>query len=273
MSPTEQAPSNGGLLALGEKCGCAQGEAAHPLRNRRSEMSTKIYNGYRLAGGRSETMLVRELSEQARRLHRELSIKALAVLTPVVLEGGSVEDLTSGLVTDEEIDEGSALRRAARVLDLAGKRSRERGMRISPLLDRDVSVCFVADPEDSWHTLALLYTERREYQDLWESIEGVETWPYWNNTDRPDELSQEEWDARGAAWARAIGWKAPSEVGLGWDLHEDNAGFLLSCEESFALEVAASTCALLNERGRERYGTSPEAVLEVITAMPEQATR
>jgi hypothetical protein len=70
--------------------------------------------------------------------------------------------------------------------------------------------------------LALLYTENEEMRKAWESLEFegepvVKPWPYWNNTDKPDDLTDEEWDRRGKDCDEALGGHgclAPAECGL-----------------------------------------------------------
>jgi len=57
---------------------------------------------------------------------------------------------------------------------------------------------------DYWCDLALIpmkdkifcifYSERLKYLRLWEKEKLVTPYPYWNNYDRPDDVSEEEWD-------------------------------------------------------------------------------
>jgi len=43
-------------------------------------------------------------------------------------------------------------------------------------------------------------TNGRDRFEFMKDIEGVEEFGYWDNTDRPDGMTQEEWDARGKLW-------------------------------------------------------------------------
>jgi len=58
---------------------------------------------------------------------------------------------------------------------------------------------------------------------------------YWNNTDRPDEVSEEEWDQRSEDWDKALGDSAPAQVGFSYSCigkHEiPPIGQLDYCEE------------------------------------------
>lgn len=55
---------------------------------------------------------------------------------------------------------------------------------------------------------ALIGFEAEEFAEVWKGMSQVEHYPYWNNTDGPDDLSQEAWEARGDEWNHAV--KAPA---------------------------------------------------------------
>ena len=40
--------------------------------------------------------------------------------------------------------------------------------------------------------------------EAFEKMDGVEKYPYWNNSDRPDEISGEEWKTRGKEWNEVL---------------------------------------------------------------------
>jgi hypothetical protein len=85
------------------------------------------------------------------------------------------------------------------------------------------------DPEVDWTCswtfiphrgvlLCLLFTERVELMEAWKKVHLVKDWHYQNSTDRPDEVSEEEWDRRAKDWHDALGRKVPAEVGFSTDL-------------------------------------------------------
>lgn len=47
---------------------------------------------------------------------------------------------------------------------------------------------------------AIPLAEHRPYLDIWQKMKGVEPYPYWNNTERPDDMSSEEWGRRASEW-------------------------------------------------------------------------
>lgn len=79
---------------------------------------------------------------------------------------------------------------------------------------------FLADPADG-RRYALLYdrTDRDTLTGIWEGLGVAEPWPYWNNTDRPDDVDADEWAFRHRTWDRILGEDPPSARGLTWRLH------------------------------------------------------
>lgn len=76
--------------------------------------------------------------------------------------------------------------------------------------------------------MLLRFCEQQPLIDLFEAMSEVEPYPYWNNTDRPDELTQEEWDARGAEWDRLVH-DGPAA--------ESTLTFHLRCQPSYSMDV------------------------------------
>lgn len=76
-------------------------------------------------------------------------------------------------------------------------------------------------PENDEHLFVLLHAQCEEYRDRFESLPGVEEFPYWNNTDGPDDLTDEEWDERGAAWEWLTNAHRISDVMSRWTYRPD----------------------------------------------------
>lgn len=62
---------------------------------------------------------------------------------------------------------------------------------------------------DTGTVVALLYTDHRAFVAAWEALPQVTPFAYWNNTDRPEEVTDADWEARGALWARLLPDGAP----------------------------------------------------------------
>lgn len=70
--------------------------------------------------------------------------------------------------------------------------------------------------------LGLVFESSDEYRAaIMEHIDGVTDYAYWDNSDRPDDVSRHEWGARKAAWAEALGpdW-TPAKHGISIELGE-----------------------------------------------------
>lgn len=74
--------------------------------------------------------------------------------------------------------------------------------RRDPAIDMSFEVSLHPLPDG--RLLGLSFTEQPSFLDYWLSIPGISAYPYYNNTDRPDHLSLEEWEARRRDWELAL---------------------------------------------------------------------
>lgn len=81
-----------------------------------------------------------------------------------------------------------------------------------PQLEHNLEVAFLQD-EKTENIFALVYGGR-ESRDHFSSIYSEFEYSYWNNTDRPKELSEDEWDDRKETWDRLLGYNSPKVSGL-----------------------------------------------------------
>jgi len=58
----------------------------------------------------------------------------------------------------------------------------------------------------------LLFYGSREFQKVFENFSEIEEFGYWDNSDHPDNLTEEEWDDRGAAWNEAADLDLPMGI-------------------------------------------------------------
>ncbi len=91
-------------------------------------------------------------------------------------------------------------------------------------------MCVGEDPATG-RLLVRVYTQRAEMAEAFAAMPGVEPYSYWNNSDAPDTLTEEDWAEREAAWARVMpDYGAPAEHMLGFVLRTpDNPGTLMLC--------------------------------------------
>lgn len=53
-------------------------------------------------------------------------------------------------------------------------------------------------------TFAYFHCEEEELMDVWKELSGFEDYPAWDNTDRPDDVSAEDWAVRCREWSDAL---------------------------------------------------------------------
>lgn len=177
-------------------------------------MSTKIHNGYRITGPDGSRPDPFVFATQLR-----------AHLWPVY-ESAFTRALVLAAVTAVDAAEHAGKPAPDGPIATAWLGLHDRQKKIDATRERDpeadfqCDVTFLADPDDPTGPLyALLYTERPTYRATFERMPGVEPWPYWNNTDRPENLTDEEWQHRADTWDRVIGLTmAPITRGLSWKL-------------------------------------------------------
>jgi hypothetical protein len=66
--------------------------------------------------------------------------------------------------------------------------------------------------------LGLVFSEEGDYYDTLISSESFNERNYWDNADRPDEISEDDWKNRESEWGLLLNdYKTPAEVGLSID--------------------------------------------------------
>jgi hypothetical protein len=181
-------------------------------------MSTKIYNGYRL-----QQMSLMELQSFAGRVREiiqevqtKLQAKNYARLCATILDDYVFDPPKDFDARMKSQHSGfryglSANILAKRIIWENEKRIKATQMR-DPLydLDANMTVFPLADT-----ILMIIFCEQKEYRDAIEAMPEVTPYPYWNNEDRPDDLSDNEWEQREGVWESALpGIGIPSMCGL-----------------------------------------------------------
>jgi hypothetical protein len=183
-------------------------------------VSTKIYNGYRISGldgGVPDPFAITsDLRDVLRAIYRAAYARQLTEMACHQIDRAEWVNRTPG---DAKVQPpGSPLMAAHAAIEQATEIIEKQGKRVPPL-DFQCEITFLADRlNPAGPIYALLYTEREDYREEFESIEGVEFWGYWNNTDQPDDVTDEQWDERRQVWDRILGWDPPVTRGLGWKL-------------------------------------------------------
>jgi len=75
---------------------------------------------------------------------------------------------------------------------------RQREHMAMPAVDTDFSVVLVPT---QGYLIGRVYTVQPEWRAAWYEHPGVEVFSYWDNMEGPEDVSEEDWAARGKAWS------------------------------------------------------------------------
>jgi len=166
-------------------------------------MSTKIYNGFRFT-----TMDFRKIHKYLMEFRLELEPLIQAKYSKfLAIRCTTMHDrLVMGMHPgcDGEHEE-NAYKHGVLVQAFCEFEERIRRMRKTnqrdPIIDFEVSMAIIPIP---MKMLGIIYTEQAEFQQLWFDKPFVKEYGYWNNTDKPDELTNRQWDRRRKDWDIAL---------------------------------------------------------------------
>ncbi len=73
---------------------------------------------------------------------------------------------------------------------------REKQLKV-PSLDTDFSVLLIPSKD---YLLGVVYTEHTDWYEAWCQHPGITEYAYWDNGDKLDSISEEEWELRAKDW-------------------------------------------------------------------------
>lgn len=187
-------------------------------------MSTKIYGGFRITQpGATDFLsmqaLLNEMSAKLTELARTETNKH--VLRSAIDRFDQDSLRKAGLINtaeaegverdpDEDARDGYITFAILRLL--------ERGAKVEQTHQRDPSIdmsCEVVLLPHASGLYGIAYAENRAIENAFFASEGIERFAYWNNTDRPDDVTEEDWGARRRLWHALLpGSGVPAECGL-----------------------------------------------------------
>jgi hypothetical protein len=170
-------------------------------------VSTKIYNGYRLA---PDT----DLWEFTERLRSEGNPRRDALDLEVIT--AAAESVAARQATVD----GKVTERSREAHLMGGYHAWDEAMRQlaeSRLGDpHQLDVTFIRDPETN-RILALLYAGSK-IEEVFTGQPEVTEYGYWDNTDQPEDVTDEEWEERRVTWDRCLGYDPPVRRGVSFQL-------------------------------------------------------
>ena len=179
-------------------------------------MSTRIHNGTRCSGTLRPDILARRLADIVTPIHEQLVIEAVAVLAYA-----NVRHALAG-ITPEAIGDIAFLVQADKVIAEASKSAQ----RSTGQFSLEMSVAFVSDPADDRYVYAGVFAQNNRLSEAWSQLPGVEAFPYWDNTDGPDDVTEADWTERGQIWNRVLGFEPWTKAGVCWEADIPSAAVL-----------------------------------------------
>lgn len=157
-------------------------------------MSTKIYNGFIF----KENYSLLYLRDLATRFRNQIYPNVIKKVNTVIADMAIRRIDRNALFGDEYescplMDSIHAFEELVRKVKLTNCRE--------PLVDMEFNVCIIPTKDK---ILGIAYSEQREFLDLWMAQEEVIDYPYWDNTDPPEDVSWEDWELRGKEWNEAL---------------------------------------------------------------------
>lgn len=176
-------------------------------------MSTKIYTGFRFRTNDIFAIqrLVAEWRVELAAIHR----RELAAL----LAGMCAETIDRNAINAERNAGKNPFREARKEIRTRQKEVLGSGHR-DPEVDFDFEIAIL--PHDG-RVYGMVFSERSHWVDRWMEKEGIEDFAYWDNTDRPDDLSAKDWKARGRVWDGILRANAAGTPGM--------SGFSAQCTD------------------------------------------
>lgn len=127
------------------------------------------------------------------------------------------------------------------------------------------------------HTFIVANTESRELLELFIAHAGVEEYSYWDSTDKPEDVSAEEWRERERIWEKAIP-RQISEKCLTFNLF-DGQPYMHANESVWDIICADDLEKRLNRTARSKYIKEKTSgieeisdVMRIITEYDEDST-
>jgi len=181
-------------------------------------MSTKIFNGYKLPqmSLKELDLFIKKSKGEIRKAYIELGEsmlirKSIRLLDLFYIHGGEyVNEILNEDVNFNSHYSPYFLAHSDLVED--SRNSEKSGMLADSIFDLKSSICLFPV---RGKILAMLFSQQRQFTSVWDSIEGVEEYCYWNNSDKPEDLSDSQWNRRKQDWDTALtGIGIPSECGF-----------------------------------------------------------
>jgi hypothetical protein len=211
-------------------------------------MSTSLHHGYKLALSLDELApAFRELQRSIKEADQRAFYTHAATRLATILDTINLKDkfVAGTYNTTESISPFQQVQLATRAereaIRISGGRSSE-----------DYETNWVIFPQPSGQMLALLFTEQDHVRKIWESHPAITPYPYWDNCEGPEDVSDQNWELRGKEWDQALPTDIPATSGLTFQVYSEYQGPRLPEEAHDLLPYFPELSARINTAHKER---------------------
>ena len=190
-------------------------------------MSTKIYHGFEIKSNNSVDLLskLKTISKRIEKLADAKLKSWLAQRATYIFDNYTIEN--------KDTSNGILVKVFMEYIDRAGevKKTQKRDPGI------DFSFSLTIFPKTAKKSIGIIYCEHQDLIDAFMDHEDVSDFSYWNNTDRPEDISESEWQARKKSWDKALDRTTFGKSGFTFTIIDDLFPSLNKAEyEEFAPE-------------------------------------
>lgn len=153
-------------------------------------MSTKIFNGFRFLGNDLVEIHqhIMEWRAELRDLHKEAECRFIA-------------DMAANMIDEEFLRPGTQSGETPLMKAISHLWERQDAVRKTQRRDPAVDFQFdVSIMPFEGRIYGITFTEQNDWRRMWMAKPFVEEFGYWNNTDAPDDMTNESWEERERIW-------------------------------------------------------------------------
>lgn len=167
-------------------------------------MSTKIYNGYKLPLLNLQELMewLYKFRDAIREKADELYATKMATIATTLVDSYALgqtkmsKELRKISLDKNKISPSFA---AFKIIENAREEIKKTKRR-NPEFDFECNIVLIPTKDK---ILIQLFSEQNAFARILKDL-GAAEYPYWNNCDRPDDVTQEDWDLRGEEWDVAL---------------------------------------------------------------------
>jgi len=191
-------------------------------------MSTKIYNGFRIPHidlfELMDQLKVLQVKLEALRL-KKLSEKVAMMTCKFIDMNKAGIPLNESIVSEFKID-GSfcPFMKVNNFVRRETENMKKTGIR-NPEFDFEFDVSLFTTKD--WVLMITFFDNKFGYDKIWNELPNLEEYGYWNNTDRLDDVTDEEWDERGKLWDSVLGNSAVAQNSFTFEFLSKSIPYIL----------------------------------------------